>query len=184
MRTSRPLKKPSTGSLQVSRRYGKHVGRQDRIVQGELGRPRLENRNPTQTASKRHSVHRARRHHTGNVPHRFNHCFLFLDRHVAARFHQASGPSRPASRPAAGSPAERAACAPCRAPRQARPLPAACRWQFVRPATGPAGQTGAAALNPPARSSSPATDCSATPGAPELIPKNNALIRVKIRATK
>src|SRR5204863_8223553 len=81
------------------------------------------------------------------------------------------GPSRPTSRLAVGNPVERAAGAPCRARRQATPLPAACRLQFVRPAAGPARQTGAAALNPPARSSSPATDCFAMPGAPELFQK-------------
>src|SRR5206468_2192438 len=60
-----------------------------------------------------------------------------------------------------------AAPTPCRAPPPTKPLPAACRLRFVHPATDPAAQTGAGAVNPQVPPSSSATDCFATPAAPE-----------------
>src|SRR5208282_1938318 len=82
-----------------------------------------------------------------------------------------SGPYQPASRLAARSPVARAESAPCRVLRPARPLPAACRSQFVRLAKDRARQTAAGAANPLVRTSSSATDCSATLAAPELFQK-------------
>ena len=35
------------------------------------------------------AAHRTRRRHTGDAPHRLNHRFLFLERHVASLFHLA-----------------------------------------------------------------------------------------------
>ena len=44
---------------------------------------------PREPAGHGHAVHRARRGHAGDAPHRFDHRFLFLERHVASRLHQA-----------------------------------------------------------------------------------------------